>query len=90
MDHTGRLAAMLAFGLALALVGGCGSSSKEQPSAAPAASADVAFPRTIEHHKGTTRIERKPERIVALDNSLVEAIVLLNARWWAGSRAIAT
>ncbi len=51
---------------------GAGTSSGES------AAADAGFPRDISHHKGTTTIESKPERIVALDNSLVEAVALLD------------
>lgn len=69
-----RLAAPLVVALAL-LAAGCGSSSSDAEQ--PAADRDAGFPRTIRHHKGTTTIERKPQRIVALDNSLVEAVVLL-------------
>lgn len=42
-----------------------------------AAKDGAAFPRTVQHHQGQTVIEAKPERVVALDNSLVEAAVAL-------------
>jgi iron complex transport system substrate-binding protein len=38
---------------------------------------ETGWPRTITHDKGSTEIKAKPQRIVALDNSLVEAVVLL-------------
>ena len=65
---------------AAALLAGCGStdsvnSTVRKPAAGSAA--DSPFPRTISHDKGTTVIPARPQRIVALDNSLVEAVVLL-------------
>ena len=39
---------------------------------------DAPFPRTITHDKGQMEIPEQPERIAALDNSLVEAVVLLD------------
>lgn len=53
----------------------CGSTPETAPAAA--ASAQAGFPRTIAHDKGSTEIKAPPQRIVALDNSLVEAVVLL-------------
>lgn len=44
---------------------------------AAAQQSDAQYPRTITHDKGSTEIPARPERIVALDNSLVEAVVLL-------------
>ena len=62
-----------------ALVAGCGSGSTTVTSSPTAATttADSSFPRTVTHDKGTTEIPAQPQRIVALDNSLVEAVVLL-------------
>jgi iron complex transport system substrate-binding protein len=40
-------------------------------------SAASPYPRTITHDKGTTTIPARPQRIVALDASLSEAVVLL-------------
>lgn len=37
----------------------------------------AAFPRTVQHDQGETVIDTKPKRVVALDNSLVEAVVAL-------------
>lgn len=69
------LTAVMAFSLAA-----CGSGGEDDKSAEqPGASADAGFPRTITHDKGTTEIKAKPKRVVALDNSLVEAVVALDA-----------
>ncbi|MEU6881443.1 iron-siderophore ABC transporter substrate-binding protein [Streptomyces sp. NPDC046712] len=72
-----------AFALAAALTAGltaCGGESGDKPSnsASSDAKADAGFPRTIEHDKGKTELKAKPKRIVALDNSLVEAVVALD------------
>ncbi|WP_243740496.1 iron-siderophore ABC transporter substrate-binding protein [Streptomyces sp. 8K308] len=77
----GRLATLL---LSLAMAGAltaCGGSEDDGAADDPAASAgasDAAYPRTITHDKGETVLEARPERIVALDNSLVEAVVTLD------------
>lgn len=69
----------LAATAAAALLAACGDTSSETtaPATEQKAAADTAFPRTITHDKGTTQITEQPQRIVALDNSLVEAVVLL-------------
>lgn len=72
-----RLAAGLT-GLALAIgLAACGSSDQPTGSDTDQAAAGAGFPRTVTHDKGSTEIPAKPKRIVALDNSLVEAVVLL-------------
>ncbi|WP_331772077.1 iron-siderophore ABC transporter substrate-binding protein (plasmid) [Embleya sp. NBC_00888] len=52
----------------------------DKPAAASsgAAASTASFPRTITHDKGTTTIKEKPKRVVALDNSLVEAVAALD------------
>jgi ABC-type Fe3+-hydroxamate transport system substrate-binding protein len=70
-----RAAALAAAAAVLAACGG-GSTDTTATSQEQAA-ADSSFPRTITHDKGSTEIPDKPQRIVALDNSLVEAVVLL-------------
>jgi iron complex transport system substrate-binding protein len=66
---------------AVALLAACGGTSSDTSSGGPAEAAaqtsDAQYPRTITHDKGTTEISEQPQRIVALDNSLVEAVVLL-------------
>ncbi|MEU8132508.1 ABC transporter substrate-binding protein [Streptodolium elevatio] len=64
------MAAALTVGLAA-----CGDDTKDD---AASTGASAGFPRTITHDKGTTEIKDKPKRIVALDNSLVEAVAALD------------
>lgn len=74
MSRTIR-SACAAAALSLALAA-CGSSSAEEPAAeaeTPAADFDV----TVEHAMGTTTITERPERIVALDSSYADAVLLL-------------
>lgn len=77
-----RAALPFALATAAALLSACGSTSTSTEATAssnePPATADASFPRTITHDKGTTEIPEQPQRIVALDNSLVEAVVLLD------------
>ena len=67
----------------------CGSSTPETSagtstgtsatggSAAPAASDTAAFPRTVKHVMGEARIPARPKRVVALDQSFVDAVLSL-------------
>ena len=59
-----------------AMLAGCGGTANIPPTATKT-TAESSFPRTITHDKGTTVIPARPQRIIALDNSLVEAVVLL-------------
>ena len=63
--------------LALAVLAGCGSSSDEEPAAAPAAEADTAFPATVEHQFGTTTVPAKPERIVVVGLTEQDTVLAL-------------
>lgn len=70
-----RAAVMVAAGALLAGCSTAGTTDVAPSTAKPAAG--TSFPRTINHDKGTTEIPAQPQRIVALDNSLVEAVVQL-------------
>jgi iron complex transport system substrate-binding protein len=73
------VAAVLTAALAFSLAACGGGSDSKSAADKPAAASDAAFPRTVTHHKGKTEIKAKPKRVVALDNSLVEAVVALDA-----------
>ncbi|MEE6257232.1 ABC transporter substrate-binding protein [Plantactinospora sonchi] len=66
-------------GLTLAVgLSACGSSDPGAGGDAGQTGTAAGWPRTVAHDKGSTEIKAKPQRIVALDNSLVEAVVLLD------------
>ncbi|WP_326825139.1 ABC transporter substrate-binding protein [Streptosporangium sp. NBC_01756] len=75
----GVAGAVLAVGLAA-----CGSSTPSpaagagDTTAAPAASGATAFPRTVKHAMGETSIPAQPKRVVALDQSFVDAVLTLD------------
>lgn len=77
MSARSRLARVAALTAAAAILAACGSSTDATIAQEQAAAPDSSFPRTVTHDKGMTEILQKPQRIVALDNSLVEAVVLL-------------
>lgn len=74
-----RMAAAL-FGIVLLVgVAACGGTASDDGSGGGSGGgSDAGFPRTVEHHKGKTELDHKPKKIVALDNSLVEAVVALD------------
>ncbi|WP_129976357.1 iron-siderophore ABC transporter substrate-binding protein [Rhodococcus sp. Q1] len=69
-------AALLTTGL---LVTGCGAADAADESSAAAGADATGFPRTVEHFRGSTTIENEPTRIVALDTSYADAVLLLEA-----------
>ena len=72
-----RAAALALAAVSATVLTACGSSASDAAPAADKTTSDASYPRTITHHKGSTDLSAKPQRIVALDNSLVEAVVLL-------------
>ncbi|GLZ76329.1 ABC transporter periplasmic component [Actinorhabdospora filicis] len=73
------LTAMLAAAVLTLGLAACGSAKDDKPDAAASGDAG-SWPRTVTHDKGQTKIDAKPQKIVALDNSLVEAVVLLDGK----------
>ncbi|WP_432951119.1 ABC transporter substrate-binding protein [Kribbella sp. CA-253562] len=61
--------------VALALTG-CGSSGEDDAGAT--SDAGAGFPRTVDHAMGKTEIPSKPQRVVALDASFVDATLILD------------
>jgi iron complex transport system substrate-binding protein len=65
----------LAAALSLTACGGTGDAE----SAAPAsATADAAFPRTVEHAMGETELAERPERVVVLDTGELDSVLSLD------------
>ncbi|MBA8960358.1 iron complex transport system substrate-binding protein [Rhodococcus percolatus] len=55
------------------------SSSDDSAAASSTTSSTGQFPRTVDHFRGSTEIPAAPQRIVALDNSFTDAVLLLEA-----------
>ncbi|MFD7012355.1 ABC transporter substrate-binding protein [Rhodococcus jostii] len=55
------------------------SSGDDSPAASGTTSSTGQFPRTVDHFRGSTEIPVAPQRIVALDNSFTDAVLLLEA-----------
>ncbi len=55
------------------------SSSDDSDAASSTTSSTGQFPRTVDHFRGSTEIPAAPQRIVALDNSFTDAVLLLEA-----------
>ncbi|WP_405667570.1 iron-siderophore ABC transporter substrate-binding protein [Streptomyces sp. NBC_01166] len=71
-----RLAATLtAVTLGVGLLGGCGSDSEEGTSDKAPAAAGGAFPVTVEHAFGSTKIDKAPERVVTVGYTDDQAVL---------------
>ncbi|REE71950.1 iron complex transport system substrate-binding protein [Rhodococcus wratislaviensis] len=55
------------------------SSSDDSAAESGTTSSTGQFPRTVDHFRGSTEIPAAPQRIVALDNSFTDAVLLLEA-----------
>lgn len=80
--RSGRFGARLVAVLAAVTLGASLSACagpETQPSEGGGA-AEAGFPRTVEHHKGKTTLDGKPKRVVALDPSLVEAVLAVDGK----------
>src|SRR5687768_3077828 len=64
--------------LAAALaVTACGETGDAESAAPASATADAAFPRTVEHAMGSTEIPERPERVVVLDTGELDTALSL-------------
>ncbi|MFD8526578.1 iron-siderophore ABC transporter substrate-binding protein [Streptosporangium canum] len=71
-----RFAAVLsAAALGAGLLAGCGSGSADKPGGETAAAAGGAFPLTVEHAFGATRIPKAPQRVVSVGYTDDQAIL---------------
>ncbi|QTJ69099.1 iron-siderophore ABC transporter substrate-binding protein [Rhodococcus sp. ZPP] len=68
------VAAVVALAAAVAVTS---CSSSDDASSTSDAAASAQFPRTVEHFRGSTEIPAAPQRVVALDNSFTDAVLLL-------------
>lgn len=66
-----------AAGLALLATTSCGAPAA--PSEPSTAAGSAGFPLTMEHAMGSATIDAKPQRVVALDGSYIDAALLLGA-----------
>lgn len=71
-----RLAAICsATALSIGLLAACGSDSADEPSDDSPAAADGAFPVTVEHAFGSTKITKAPKRVVSVGYTDDQAIL---------------
>ena len=77
MKHFARRTAAISVVAALALI--VPACSSDEPDTTATSTEQGAFPRTIEHFRGSTEIPSQPKRIVALDNSFTDATLLLES-----------
>jgi iron complex transport system substrate-binding protein len=74
------IAAGLALATGLALLAGCGGDADTGEPAAPAGSAAVSYPVTLTHKLGTAIIPAAPQRIVALSDADLDALLMLGVQ----------
>lgn len=74
--RTAGAAAVTAGLLATAACGG-GSDKDTDDTGSSSAASDSAFPRTVEHAMGEAEIKERPQRVVALDMTFVDATLAL-------------
>lgn len=77
MKHFPRRTAAIAVVAVLSLI--IPACSSEEPDTTTTSTEGGAFPRTIEHFRGSTEIPSQPKRIVTLDNSFTDATLLLES-----------
>ncbi len=65
--------------VALTLMATACTSAQATPAAPTPENSDAGWPRTVDHAMGSTVIDEPPLRIVALDNSYVDASILLES-----------
>ncbi|WP_329519200.1 iron-siderophore ABC transporter substrate-binding protein [Spirillospora sp. NBC_01491] len=76
-----RLAAILsAVTLGAGLLAGCGSGAAEEPGDGAPAAAAGAFPVTVEHAFGATKITKAPQRVVSVGYTDDQAILALGTK----------
>jgi iron complex transport system substrate-binding protein len=74
------LAAGVALAAGFALLSGCGGSDDTDAAAAPAGSAAASYPVTLTHKLGTATIPAAPQRIVALSDADLDALLMLGVQ----------
>lgn len=73
-----RRAALVAVAASIAMIVPACSSGDEPGGSSPSTESGT-FPRTVEHFRGSTEIPAQPTRIVTLDNSFTDAVLLLES-----------
>lgn len=74
------LAAGVALATGLALLAGCGDDGDPDEAAAPAGSAAASYPVTLTHKLGTATVPAAPQRIVALSDADLDALLMLGVQ----------
>ena len=71
--------AVVAFAAAAAMMTGCSSNNSAEEAKDASPSTHSAFPTTVKHSSGETKIEKQPERIIALDMAALDTVDALGA-----------